>query len=116
MGTNIDSDELWKRVGLEQLRRTLVRVQDLVKHFKQALHTLPPCNSCARVALLEQISMTGRKLSGEVTSLSVLAATLKQAVAIAEHTQIELTADALKPCECTGGQCLCHDELTVGTG
>lgn len=105
----IDSEDIWRRVGLEELRQALVRAQGLIEQFEQALHTLPPCNTCARVNLLEQISTAGHHLSGEVTSLSVLASTLKQAVATAEQTQAELAANAPDPCQCSTGECTCHN-------
>lgn len=105
----IDSEDIWRRVGLDQLRQALVSTQNLAESFEQSLRALPPCNACARVSLLEQIRTTGGRLSGEVTSLSVLADTLKQAVAAAEKTQIDLIANAPYPCQCSKGQCTCHD-------
>ena len=109
MDGEIDSEDLWRRVGLDELRQALGRVHGLTERFEQALHTLPPCNACARVNLLEQIHTAGRHLSGEVTSLAVLATTLKQAVAAAEQTQAELAANAPDPCRCSFGQCTCHE-------
>lgn len=105
----LNSEDLWRRVGLDELRQALVRAQGLMERFEQALRMLPPCNTCARVNLLEQIHTTGRHLSGEVTTLSILAGTLKQAVAAAEQTQAELVADAPEPCHCSSGQCTCHE-------
>ncbi|MBI4597862.1 MAG: hypothetical protein HY737_05620 [Candidatus Omnitrophica bacterium] len=105
----LNSEDLWRRVGLDELRQALVRVQGLAAAFENALQTLPPCTACARVALLERIDAAGRDLSGEVTGLSVLASTLKQAVAAAEQTQTELAANALAPCRCSSGECTCHD-------
>lgn len=110
MGTDsIDSEDLWRRVGLDELRQTLVRTQTLMQQFEQALRTLPPCNACARVSLLEQVHSAGRHLSVEAGSLSVLAGMLKQAVAAAEQTQTELAANAPPPCRCSSGPCTCHE-------
>ena len=105
----LNSEDLWRRVGLDELRQTLVRAQGLMERFEQALRTLPPCNTCARVSLLEQIHSAGRHRSGEAGSLSVLAGVLTQAVAAAEQTQTELAANAPPPCRCSSGQCTCHD-------
>lgn len=105
----VDTDDLWRRVGLEELRQALERVTALANEFAGALKALPPCNACARVSLLEQIHTSGRHLSGEAGSLSVLAGALKQAVAAAEQTQAELVANAPSPCRCSSGQCTCHD-------
>ena len=105
----VDSNDLWRRVGLDELRQALARVQGLTAGFEKALRTLPPCNTCARVSLLEQIQATGRHLSSEAASLSVLASTLKQAVAAAEQMQAELAANAPEPCQCSSGECTCHD-------
>src|SRR3989338_3167269 len=97
----LNSEDLWRRVGLDELRQALVRTQGLIQEFEQALRTLPPCNACARVSLLEQIHTAGRHLSGEAASLSVLAGVLTQAVAAAEQTQTELAANAPSPCRCS---------------
>ena len=105
----LNSEDLWRRVGLHELRQALVRTQGLMQEFEQALRTLPPCNACARVNLLEHIHAAGRHLSGEVASLSALAGTLKQAVAAAEQIQTELAANAPAPCRCSSGQCTCHE-------
>lgn len=104
----IDTEDIWRRVGLEELRHALVRARGLMERFEQALRTLPPCNTCARASLLEQIDTAGRHLSGEAASLSVLASTLKQAVASAEQTQAALVVNAPDPCHCSSGQCTCH--------
>ncbi len=110
MGTgSIDSEDIWRRVGLGELRQELVRTQSLMQEFEQALRTLPPCNACARVSLLEQIHAAGRHLSVASGGLSVLAGTLKQAVAAVEQTQTELMANAPASCRCSSGPCSCHD-------
>lgn len=109
MVQQIDSEDLWRRVGLNELRQALVRARDLMERLDQALRTLPPCNTCARISLLEQIHTVGRYLGNEVSSLSVLASTLKQAVAAVEQTQAELIENAPVPCQCSTGQCTCHD-------
>ncbi|MBI3996446.1 MAG: hypothetical protein HY352_02180 [Candidatus Omnitrophica bacterium] len=105
----LNSEDLWRRVGLDELRQALVRTRGLMEQFEQALRMLPPCNACARVALLERIDAAGQGLSGEIIGLSVLASTLKQAVAAAEHTQAELGANTPEPCRCSSGQCTCHE-------
>ena len=109
MQGEVNSEDLWRRMGLDELRHALVRTQGVMQQFEQALRTLPPCNACARVSLLEQIHAAGRHLSSEAASLSVLAGTLKQAVAAAEQTQTKLAANAPPPCRCSSGQCTCHD-------
>jgi hypothetical protein len=107
---DIDSDDLWRRVGLDELRQALARVENLSSGFEKALRTLPPCNTCARVSLLEQIQTAGRHLSSEAASLSVLAGTLKQAVSAAEKMQAELATNIPEPCQCSSGKCICHDD------
>lgn len=105
----IDSDDLWRRVGLGELRQALQRVTHLTRTFEEVLRELPPCNTCARGSLLEQIHAAGSHLGRELVGLTVLAKSLKEAVAAAEQTQAELVAHAPKPCRCTTGPCACHD-------
>ena len=105
-----NSEELWKRVGLHELRDTLEQVTILMNRFEQALQALPPCNHCAQAALLEQVHRTGNQLSGQVVSLTVLAETLKQAVAVSERAHEMLSASQLTPCRCPSGPCTCHEQ------
>lgn len=105
----IDSEDIWRRVGLEELRRALVQVTDQMKGLEQVLRVLPPCNACARGQLLEQIQTAGSHLSRELVGLTVLAGSLKGAVTTAEQAQAELAANAPDPCRCSSGQCTCHE-------
>ena len=105
-----DTADLWRRLGLDELRRSLQHVEGLIHSFEQIVRTLPPCNGCARLKLIAQIEATSKQLSGEVAGVSALAETLKAAVAVAEHTQTELSANAPEPCQCSAGQCTCHEE------
>ncbi len=104
----MDSGDLWRRVGLEELRRELAQVSNLIKDFQCAIESLPPCDQCARVALLEQIHSTGKALGHQAISLTVLAESLEGVVATAERTQAELAANAPEPCKCAAGPCVCH--------
>ena len=106
----LETEGLWRRLGLGELRAALERISALEGRFEQALRALPPCTSCAKVAMLEDIRGTGRRLSGEAASLSALAETLKEAVAASLRAQEALTAQAPTPCRCASGQCVCHDE------
>jgi len=102
------ADELWKSMGLENLRRGLRRVTVLAEQFEGALRGLPGCNKCARLVLLENINRTGNELSGEVINLSVLAATLKDIVRSAEEAQKSLCENMPEPCRCNEKECTCH--------
>ena len=109
MGQDVDGEEFWRRVGLDELRHALARVHGLTARFEEVVRTLPPCNACARAHLLEQIDTVCRHLGSEATVLAVLAATLTQAVAAAEQTRAELVAKAPDPCQCPSGPCTCHE-------
>ena len=104
-----ETEHLWKRVGLEELRRALSRIEALTTSFEHALQKLPPCSKCARAHLLERIRTASGELSSETASLSVPAATLQQAAAAAEQTEADLMANEPKPCRCEGGPCTCHE-------
>jgi len=41
-------EELWERLGLEELRAKLQQVHMLEQQFEAALRTLPDCPACAR--------------------------------------------------------------------
>jgi hypothetical protein len=103
-----DSEEIWRRVGLEALRQALTQVSGLVKDFERILGSLPSCNQCARLALLEHIQTAGTQLSRQAVSLTVLAESLKGAVAAAERTGVELAEHCPDPCRCPAGRCTCH--------
>lgn len=106
---SVDTEEIWRRIGLEKLRRSLAEVKDLVRGFEQGLTSLPSCNQCARREMMKQIEATGNRLSGEVISLSVLASSLEKALKTAEQTQKELCKNAPAPCQCPEGECTCHE-------
>ena len=103
------AQDLWKQVGLEELRKALKDVEILTRHFEKLLRMLPPCSTCARVNLLQQVHAVGSRLGSEIISLTVLASILKQVMAVAEQAQGELVADAPAPCQCSTGPCTCHD-------
>jgi hypothetical protein len=104
-----DSSRLWKRVGLHELRGQLEHVASAAKRFEQALKELPSCDECAKLALLDYIQSTGRKLGTQVASLSVLAESLKSTVDAVQGYQIELTANPPRPCQCKSDRCSCHN-------
>ena len=105
----VDAEELWRRVGLAELRQALVRTEELMVRFEHTLHALPPCTTCARAKLLEQLERQTGRLAQEMTGLAVLAATLKQTLATLEQTQAGLQRDAPAPCRCRTDVCTCHE-------
>jgi len=107
--TSFNPENIWKRVGLDELRQALATVDNLTHRFERALQELPRCNQCARIVLLEQIQKTGDSLSGELISLSALAGTLKNTIQIAEKAQKHLAKDVPPACRCEEGECTCHD-------
>ena len=109
MAQQLDSEDLWRRVGLDELRKALVRIEELMYGFEKTLRSLPPCNACARAKLVERIQSDSHRLSREMTTLSVLAESLKGALGTAEQCTTDLTANAPAPCRCTGGACTCHE-------
>lgn|SRR3989338_9002497 len=108
--TNDDMEQIWKRLGLDELRQALVTVVVSAQRFEQALRKLPSCNACARVGLLENIEDSGKTLGSEVIDLTVLAATLKNAVAKTEKTKEQLEKNVLHSCGCGEQKCSCHNE------
>ena len=103
-----DVDDLWRDVGLEELRQALKDVESLTRRFEASLQALPPCAACARVTLLQEIRATGSRLGGKVVSLTVLAETLKGAVGVAEQAAAQLAANVPEACQCPGTRCTCH--------
>ena len=106
--TIFDSSRLWKRIGLHELRSQLENVVGAAKRFEQALKELPTCDECAKLALLEHIQNTGRKLGTQAASLSVLAESLKSSVNAVQSYQLRLTEHEPHPCRCKGSPCSCH--------
>lgn len=102
------SEQLWKRIGLHELRSALENVANAAKRFEQALGELPVCDECAKFALLEHIQNTGRKLGTQAASLSVLAESLKGSADVAQNLKAGLVEHAPKPCQCSGKVCSCH--------
>jgi hypothetical protein len=105
----VDTEELWRRVGLQELRQALIQIEELMYGFEKTLRALPPCNTCARAKLVERIQSDSHRLSREITSLSVLAESLKDALSTTEQCTADLTTNAPAPCQCTGGECTCHE-------
>ena len=104
----VDLEELWRRVGLTELRQALGRAQTAIERFEETLKKLPSCDECARDSLLEQIRAASNEVGIEAVSLSVLAETLEGAVSAAECAHEGLKAGAPDPCECGAGECTCH--------
>ncbi len=102
------SEQIWKRIGLHELRSVLENVTNAAKSFEQALRELPTCDECAKLALLEYIQNTGRKLGTQAASLSVLAESLKGSADVAQNLKSNLIEHAPKPCKCNGKVCSCH--------
>lgn len=105
---NSDIEELWGRVGLEELQQAVGKIHQLMCDFEETLKGLPSCNQCAKAELLERVRVAGTRLSSEAVSLTVLAESLKEAAAIAEKSRQCLTADPPSPCRCPKGNCACH--------
>ena len=103
-----DAEDLWRAVGLEELRQALNDVETLTRRFETSLQALPPCTACARINLLQEIRATGSRLGGKIVSLTVLAETLKGAVVIAEQAAAQLATNVPDSCQCPGTQCTCH--------
>lgn len=107
----IDSDQLWQQAGLQQLRRSLQQIERASADFTRALRALPPCTACARRQLLDYIESTGRKLGAKSGSLSVLAASLQEALAATEAAASRLREQPPAPCRCReGSACTCHEK------
>lgn len=106
--SGLEAAALWRQVGLDELRQALARIHTLATAFEQALAALPTCGECARAALLDQIRTRGEHLSGDVTSLAVLADTLESGVKAMEAAQGVLAASSPTPCRCESAQCTCH--------
>ncbi len=102
------SEQIWKRIGLHELRSALENIVKAAQRFEEALGQLPTCDECAKLALLEHIQNTGRKLGTQATSLSVLAESLKGTETVAENLKSSLIEHAPKPCKCNGKECSCH--------
>jgi hypothetical protein len=103
-----DSENLWKRIGLEELRKSLTVLQELSQRFQDNLKALPECDECAKVMLIEQIQTSGDRLGAETVTLVALAGTLKKAVQVTETMQAELVKNGPDPCCCPTEKCCCH--------
>gem|GEM_PF-1852990 len=108
-------ENLWRNLGLEELRIALKKIEDFSRKFEGALQALPECDQCARVSLLEQIQASGEILGGEVVNIVALAGTLKQAVSVAEKAQNHLVESCPPACRCSGGACTCHSLRAQGS-
>lgn len=103
-----DSDELWKRLELEELRNAVRRAEYAIHQFERVLRALPSCNACARLKLIEQIQHTSDRLGKETVGLTILAENLKSAMEATERTQSALRRRSLAPCRCAQTPCTCH--------
>ncbi len=103
-----DVEMLWKRVGLDELRGHLKDVKALAERFEQALSMLPSCDQCAKLALLDHIEKSGRKLSSQVMNLTMLTESLRTAAGASENAEKVLCDHAPHPCQCRSEKCSCH--------
>ncbi len=107
--TELDTNDLWRRVGLDELRKSLLRIEKSRERFEQVLRRLPPCNSCARAILLETIQKQAERLSVEAGSTAVLASSIKDTLSVIETAHKQLAAEDIPACCCHQGECTCHD-------
>lgn len=103
-----DIENLWKRIGLEKLRNSLLKVEELSRSFEETLKDLPKCDPCAKVALLDKIQSTAKELGGEVVGLSALTGTLRESIGVAEEAKARLEQECPENCQCSGEPCKCH--------
>lgn len=101
-------EELWKRVGLGELRSALEKVEGLRQDLERLLGDLPACDKCARAALMKQIEQAGIRLGGEVMGLTTMAASLQKTLAQAEGAVSQWVSQPAAPCRCAGEPCRCH--------
>ncbi len=104
----LEGEELWRRVGLDELRQTLVRVETLMRVFEKTLRSLPSCNECAKARLLEHLRASSTRLGTVITGLAILAESLSSALTAAEQAQDGLTRQPVQPCRCSANPCTCH--------
>lgn len=103
-----ETEQLWRRIGLEELRQAVEKTQQAINDFQRAVEALPDCEHCARVALLEKVGHSSAALERSVVGVNVLASVLQEAVAVAGQARQRL---ALKPpaaCRCPGEPCQCE--------
>jgi hypothetical protein len=105
----LESEALWRRVGLAELRKTLEQVTRSLQRLQQGIQGLPPCDACARAQLLQELHAASRQLSKDTVGISVLTEALRAAVTAAEQAQAELAAQTPPPCRCPTGPCTCHE-------
>ncbi len=110
MGTrsDVDAEHLWRRVGLDELHKIFKDIEEKFKLFSALLHSLPPCDECAKLILIEEIEKTGRKLNAQVAGLTSLAETLRSSFEITEKLKTNLVENAPHLCQCKQGNCICH--------
>lgn len=108
-GKQMDMERLWRRVGLETLRQALGRIQNLEKIFEKTLEDLPVCDDCARRVLFEKLEQVGIRLGGEVLSVTTLAASFREALAVLERGRAELAGSLSHACRCPQEPCNCHE-------
>ena len=104
----IDTDRIWTRVGLQELRQALSGVIASMQELHGVLNALPACNTCARRALIERIHTASRQVGQQSTGLAVLAASLQSAMQAVEQTDTEMRIHHPEACQCAGEPCRCH--------
>ncbi len=107
-GKQMDLERLWRRVGLEELRKALGRIRDLERVFEKMLADLPVCDDCARRILFEKLERAGIQLGGEVFNVTTLAASLQKALAVLEKSRTDLAGSLSHTCRCPQEPCACH--------
>jgi hypothetical protein len=108
-GQPLTTEELWRRVGLQELRRALDALERSKQRFEEGLRTLPPCDACARANLLGQLRVAGGRLGREMLGIAMLAEELEKAARAVERAQAEFTTIQTEPCRCPEGPCICHE-------
>lgn len=106
----VESEALWRRVGLAELRKALEQVTHSMQRLQQSMQDLPPCNACARTLLLQELHATSRQVSKDTVGVSMLTEALKAAVTAAEQVvQAASSVQSSPPCRCPTGPCTCHE-------
>lgn len=104
----IDTDRIWARVGLQELRQTLGKVMASMHELNGVLNALPACNTCARRALIERVSTASQQVGRQSAGLAALSASLLSAMQAVERTDTEMRIHHPEACQCAGEPCRCH--------
>lgn len=107
---NQEAEQLWRRIGLEELRQAIKKTRQTMDDFERTVEALPDCEHCARAAILQEVGHSSAALERSVIGVNLLASVLQETVAAVDKAKQTTAGRPVTACRCPAGPCQCQED------